>query len=156
MAKKQSLICPLYAYFERFVASFDAVNATTVTHTAIFNGDDAANANSGVRRKTPTIISCTDIRDAADNIREDCTFKPMDRSNIVVKMMVDSDDASWVGFNVDVLATVDDNLLIDVGSADNLVGSSRPACFFDKCPTQERSGCLVVDGTKAQCIWHAC
>ena len=130
MAKKQSLICPLYAYFDRFVASFDATKATIVTHAAIFNGDDAANANSGVRRKIPTIMSCTDIRDAADNIREDCTFKPINLSNVVVKMIVDSDNASWIGFNVDVLATaacfmkVDGNLIIGIGSADNLVGTS--------------------------------
>ena len=73
----------------------------TDTHPAIFHGEDEANANSGVKTKMPIMQSCTDILAPADKMRDDCVFSPRDRRRNAVRRIVDSDEASWVGFNED-------------------------------------------------------
>jgi len=65
IAIKQSFICPLYVYLDLETASLEAIAATIDIQMDIFKGDVDAKANNGVRRNTPMIISCIDIRLAA-------------------------------------------------------------------------------------------
>ena len=65
---------------------------------AIFNGDEDANANSGVNAM-PNTASCTAMRVAEDKMREDCAFSPKSFRRSAVMMMVESDDVSCVGLS---------------------------------------------------------
>jgi hypothetical protein len=101
MAKKQSLICPLYLYLLRDFASLDARIATIVIHEAILHGDVDANANNGVKTNNPMTTSWTDMRVADIIIRDDCAFRfNMCRSD-AVSIMVDMDEVSCAGLSDD-------------------------------------------------------
>ena len=71
IATKQSIICPLYIYFDRDTASLLANAATNVNQAAIFHGELDTNLNSGVRMKIPITTSWVVIRAADESIRFD-------------------------------------------------------------------------------------
>jgi hypothetical protein len=71
IATKQSIICPLYIYFDRDTASLLANAATKVNQAAIFHDEFDTNLNNGVRMKIPITTSWIVIRAAEASIRFD-------------------------------------------------------------------------------------